>query len=157
MRTLWKNAMRATKLGYLALLVAALVLSQGCTNSQRSKDSRESNEPLRLVSEDFPGELYDVPLENWPQSHDTFTESLIGGASTQQVRKRYGHARLHANPDPPDSPLVGHFYCANENEPLRRWLNVWQDPDTDKIVDVYWSAYPGWPPSSKEHQPITSE
>jgi hypothetical protein len=148
--------MGVMKLGHLALLLAALVLSQGCTNSHRPQDSGEASESLRLPPEDLPEEFYDIPAKNWPQSRNAFTESLIG-VSTQKVRERYGHAKLHANADPPDSPLVGHFHCANENEPLRRWLNVWLYPNTDKIVDAYWSAYPGLPPSSKGHQPITSE
>ena len=89
---------------------------------------------------------FEITDENWQLWRDSFTESLIG-SSLVKVRDRYGHAQVHANADPPNKPLVGHFYLVNENEPSRRWLNVWIYPNKDKIVDAYWSGYAGLPPS----------
>ena len=140
--------MKVMKLGYLTMLLAVIVLSQGCTSSHTPQGSHEADESLWLPPEDLPEEFINIPVENWPQARSPFTESLIG-SSTQKVRDRYGNAKLHANADPPNNPLIGHFYCANDNEMERRWLNVWLYPNNDKIVDAYWSAYPGLPPSSK--------
>jgi len=136
----------------MIVLTVAIVLSQGCAQSSGPQDTDEATESLGLEAKTLSDEILDIQIEEGQKYRNAFSQSLIG-SSYENLLGRYGHAILHANADPPDSPLVGHFYHADENESSSRWLNVWLYPNNDKIVDAYWIGYPGLglPPSSKGH------